>query len=87
MALSTSYRPKPTNGIPASLSLPNTGTSCLWEQRTVSLGKCPEATVAKVFEKCVKGTSSLGEIWLDSARVSVHPQREQRYVASTEKQL
>ncbi|GAA6009439.1 hypothetical protein JCM10207_003780 [Rhodosporidiobolus poonsookiae] len=69
LALSTSARPP----VAAAL-LPSPGEA-RWEQRSVVIANvAPGWTVQKAFEQLVKGKSSLGEIWLDSARPTSDPQ-------------
>jgi para-aminobenzoate synthetase len=70
-SLTTSYKRGLPNLIPdiPSLSPVADIQSWKWEQRSVLVGEIG-AMPQDVFERFTKGSNPLGEIWLDSARVS-----------------
>ncbi|KAM0749631.1 ADC synthase [Meredithblackwellia eburnea MCA 4105] len=76
ISLSTSYRRGRPNLIPDVPSVPSTflPSKYRWEQRSFELGSGGGRTPQEVFEGFVKGSSPLGEIWLDSARATSEPQ-------------
>lgn len=64
LELSTTYqRPR---------SRPETESSMcpIWERRTIELESPESLSPQQVFEQLVKGQNKLGEVWLESARVS-----------------
>lgn len=66
LALSTMRKPPHANFSAES----STEARPRWEQRTAELEGGGGRTVQEVFEGLVRGRSALGQIWLDSARVS-----------------
>ncbi|GAA5876371.1 hypothetical protein JCM3774_005313 [Rhodotorula dairenensis] len=66
LALSTAFRPRKRDSVPSGA--PRS------EMRHVPLSCATGWSTKNVFETLVKGTSSLGEIWLESARPSGIPQ-------------
>ncbi|KAK4048046.1 para-aminobenzoate synthase, (PABA) [Microbotryomycetes sp. JL221] len=65
---------KLSTSIMSKQKLSNNKDDKLWQRKTVSLGCLPGLTTTDVFTTVIKGTSSLGEVWLDSARASGQPQ-------------
>lgn len=83
LSLATPHTHSPTPSLPTPVQRLSTssrfdspifsstnGDTVRWEQRTVPLRAVGVKDARTVFEGLVKGQSSLGEIWLDSARVS-----------------
>lgn len=73
LALSTSCERK-DNGTTNA----RTSTSPRWELRTIELGDGGGRDPLQVFEEFTKGSSPLGQVWLDSARVNFSPLPRQR---------